>query len=283
MAAHGGRRAQDRRGVAYDLRQVGEPRLHEGAGLATLLRVFPIQDSIPSRHPPLASVALIAVNVLIFWFELSLPEESQVALFRDYGLVPALWHDDTGLRQPAGIALLSPLTSMFLHGGWYHVLGNMWMLWIFGDNVEDRMGTWRFLGFYLLTGVVAGATHVGFHPGSAVPTVGASGAVAGVMGAYVLMFPRARILTFIPILFLPWLIEVSALFFIGIWFVGQVFSATSWVMLRPDQVAGIAFWAHIGGFLAGLALARFFCSSDRCPRRLQADEWSRLDAWKRTR
>jgi membrane associated rhomboid family serine protease len=147
------------------------------------------------------------------------------------------------------------LSSMFLHGGWMHIIGNMWSLWIFGDNVEDRMGRGGFLLFYLLSGLAAGAVHVVTNPASRVPTVGASGAIAGVMGAYLLLFPHASVVTMVPIFFFLQVVEIPAVFFLGFWFLSQLFSGTLSLAAAGPQAAGVAWWAHIGGFVVGFLWA----------------------------
>jgi membrane associated rhomboid family serine protease len=151
---------------------------------------------------------------------------------------------------PAQFAWLTVLTSMFLHGGWLHILGNMLYLWIFGDNVEDRLGHVRFAAFYLFCGAAAALAHVYINPGSKVPTIGASGAIAGVMGAYFVLYPRSRVLALIP-LFIIWeIVEVPAIFFLGLWFLMQFFAGVGSISDSPDS-GGVAFWAHIAGFAAG--------------------------------
>jgi membrane associated rhomboid family serine protease len=176
--------------------------------------MIPIRDTVPSRSPPVAVYALIAVNVVVFAFELSLPDEELDRLFYLLGIVPARythpdWAQQVGFPADDYWPLL---TSMFLHGGWAHILGNMWTLWIFGDNVEDRMGPARFTIFYLACGLVAGVVQWYTNPHSTVPTVGASGAIAGVMGAYFVLFPHARIVVMVPILFYP-LFTLQAVWF----------------------------------------------------------------------
>jgi membrane associated rhomboid family serine protease len=153
--------------------------------------------------------------------------------------------------------LLIPLfTHMFLHGGWLHIISNLWILYIFGDNVEDRMGSVRYLIFYLLSGVAAAFTQALIGPGSRIPALGASGAIAGVLGAYVVLFPRGRVTTLIPLFYVPWFVEISAVFFIGFWFVVQLFSG--FISLGNVQGGGVAWWAHIGGFVFGVLFCRFF-------------------------
>jgi len=153
-----------------------------------------------------------------------------------------------------GQQLLSLLSFMFLHGGFWHLLGNMWSLYIFGDNVEDRLGPFRYLVFYLLCGITSGLSHLLFNFHSNIPTIGASGAIAGVMGAYLILHPNSKILTLIPIIFIPWFIEVPAFFFLGLWFVLQFLNAAG----SHGNISGIAWWAHIGGFVFGIVLLKIF-------------------------
>jgi membrane associated rhomboid family serine protease len=197
--------------------------------------MFPISDVIPSRTVPVVTIGLISLNALAFLYELQLDDSQLQLLVHYYGVVPATfsWAD--------------VLSSMFLHGGWLHFLGNMLYLWIFGDNVEDRLGRLRFAGFYLLTGVVGALAQTFLMPDSRTPMIGASGAVAGVLGGYVLLFPGARIVTLVFVTLIP----VPAWVFLGIWFVGQFLIA---------EGSGIAWMAHVGGFLAGLGLVRTFVS-----------------------
>lgn len=203
---------------------------------------------------PLVTWSLITLNGIIFIFEISLPKDILEQVFFFFGLVPARYSSP----QWALIHGLSPkdylpfLTNMFLHGGWFHIIGNMWFLHLFGRSVEDRMGHARFLIFYLLTGLVANILFYLIDIHSMIPEFGASGAIAGVMGAYIVMFPRARILTLVPILFLPLFVELSAIFYIGYWFLIQLFAGTLSFASREVQ-GGVAWWAHIGGFIAGIA------------------------------
>jgi membrane associated rhomboid family serine protease len=218
--------------------------------------MFPLRDTNPSTRRAIIVVGLVLANAAVFLFELVLPPAGLESLFREFGVVPVR------LTEPdnwSGSAWRSLLTYMFLHGGWLHVIGNLWILWIFGDNVEDRMGHVRFLLFYLITGVAAALTQTILTPGSQIPSVGASGAIAGVMGAYLVMFPRARVLTLVPILFYPVFLELPAVIFLGLWFVLQLFSGTLSLGSR-GEAAGIAFWAHVGGFIAGVVLHRLFVS-----------------------
>ena len=221
--------------------------------------MFPLRDDVPSRRAPVVTWAIIALNLAIFAGQLTLSEPGVRRLFFLFGIVPARlsdpgWAAATGL-PPGG--LLTLLTSMFLHGGFLHVGFNLWTLWIFGDNVEDRMGRLRFAAFYLVCGLAAGVVHLLAHPASTVPTVGASGAIAGVLGAYLRWFPGARVLTLIPIVIYPLLVEIPALVYLGLWFVTQLLSGATSLGL-PDVGGGVAWWAHVGGFGAGLALAGLF-------------------------
>jgi len=214
--------------------------------------VIPLRDTIPSRTAPLVTVGLIAVNVLVFLHETALgPYLPQ--LIQHYGLVPYTfvhWAEQSG--NPLDPARFVPLfTSMFWHGGWLHLIGNMLYLWIFGDNVEDRLGHGRFLFFYVGCGLVAALTQVALSPDSAVPTVGASGAIAGVLGAYLISFPRSRVVTVIPIIIFPWIVEIPAVAYLVIWFAMQLLSGVA-SLGQSEMLGGVAWWAHIGGFVAGL-------------------------------
>jgi len=224
---------------------------------------------------------IIGVNAFVFLYELSLSPDELERLIYIFGLVPARfnhpeWASWTGLHADSYWPFL---TCMFLHGGWAHILGNMWALWIFGDNVEDLMGPWRFLVFYLLTGVLAGLTHYLLNLDSTVPTVGASGAIAGVLGAYFLLFPRSRIIVLLPVLFLPLFFELPAVTYLLVWFLTQLLGGAI-AGLSSAEVGGIAFWAHVGGFVAGSALHRLFLLPQReRPRTFQPDELGIEGAW----
>ncbi len=221
--------------------------------------MFPIRDTIAARAVPLAVWALIAVNVAVFMIELSLSPRQLEGLLYWFGIVPARYsHPGWALWAGLPVDDYWPFfTSMFLHGGWFHIISNMWTLWIFGDNVEDRMGPWRFLAFYLLCGIIAGVVHWLTNADSTVPTIGASGAIAGVLGAYFMLYPRAHVITLIPIFFYPLFVALPAATFILIWFISQLFSGVASIA-APGQAGGVAWWAHIGGFLAGMALYRLF-------------------------
>jgi membrane associated rhomboid family serine protease len=244
--------------------------------------MFPIRDSIPSSIVPIASRGLILINVLVFLFQLTLPDDTVEQLFYLFGLVPARYaHPQWAAAVGFPLDNYWPLlTHQFLHAGWLHLIFNMWTLWIFGDNVEDRMGSLRFVVFYLLCGTAAGLTHLLVNPQSIVPSVGASGAIAGVLGAYLLFFPTSRLVVLLPILFFPFFLEVPAVIFLVIWFLTQLFSGTASVAAAANQAAvgGIAWWAHVGGFIAGMILCWFFA---RRPvrRPLQPDEHALEWAW----
>jgi membrane associated rhomboid family serine protease len=161
---------------------------------------------------------------------------------------------------------------MFLHGGWLHLLSNMLALYIFGDNVEDRIGHGRYLMFYLLCGLIAAVTHISFNSASLLPTIGASGAISGVLGAYFILYPRARVITLIPLFILPWFVEIPAVFYLGFWFLSQVWSGALSIVSGAQAVGGVAFLAHVGGFVAGLLLVRLF-EQRRYIRRVYVDEY----------
>jgi membrane associated rhomboid family serine protease len=217
--------------------------------------MFPLRDSEPTRHVPFVTWLLIAANALVFVLELRMGEGELERLVERYAVHPA-WYVQAG---PAGLfeypreLVLPLLTHLFLHGGIAHVLGNVWMLWIFGDNVEDRLGPVRFALFYLLAGLLASAVHIATNLESAVPTLGASGAIAGVMGAYFVLFPRARVVVLVPLVIIPYLFEVPAVIFLALWFLLQLFQGAL-AGAVDGQSGGIAWWAHIGGFAGGIAL-----------------------------
>jgi membrane associated rhomboid family serine protease len=208
--------------------------------------VFPLRDTNVTRSRAVVTPILIALNVIVFLFELSLGPSADAFIFH-FGLVPRAVLADPSL-------LLTALTSMFLHGGWMHLIGNMWFLYIFGDNVEDAMGRGRFLLFYLLCGLAAAAAQVALTPDSRVPMVGASGAIAGVLAGYVRLFPRARILTLVPIFIFIQFVELPAVVFIFIWFGYQVLLSV--MSLGTHASGGVALFAHVGGFAAGWILVR---------------------------
>ena len=222
--------------------------------------MFPIRDENPTHRTPVVTIALIAANVLVFIWQLLLPPRGAAAAVYSLGLIPAVLFGSVEL--PAEIrtvpTALTPLTSMFLHGGFLHLAGNMLYLWVFGDNIEDRMGRGRFLVFYVLCGIAAALAQALPDPRSEIPMIGASGAVSGVLGAYLLLYPRAPVLVVIPLLIVLYTVHVPALIVLGLWFVGQLLSS-----LAQQGEAGVAFRAHVGGFLAGLLLIRLFARSRR--------------------
>src|SRR4030043_1421 len=216
--------------------------------------MIPIRDAIRSKTFPIVNVILIGLNILAFIWQLSQGPHLKEAFFL-YGIVPLRYSDPGLSAEFTPIQQWLPfLTSMFLHGGFLHILGNMWFLYIFGDNIEDRLGHIRYLIFYLFCGVAAGLIHLLTNWNANVPTIGASGAISGVMGAYLLLYPRSKILTLVFIFFFIQFIEIPAFIFLGIWFLLQLFSAG----LTPSNVGGVAFWAHVGGFAAGLVFIKIF-------------------------
>jgi len=205
--------------------------------------MIPLRDVIPSRTFPGVVISIVVLNALGFLYELGLSDRELTVFLHTWGVVPARFD------------ALAVVSSMFLHGGWMHLIGNMWFLWIFGDNVEDMLGSGRFLAFYLLAGLGAGLAHYLLQPSSAVPTVGASGAIAGVLAGYLVLFPRARITTLVPLGFFVQLLELPAMVLIGLWFAIQIGSG---LLSFGGSGGGVAWWAHVGGFLVGVALVRPF-------------------------
>lgn len=214
--------------------------------------MIPLRDTVPSNSFPAVTVGLIVVNALIFLYQINLGPRQEHFLLH-YGFVPAVYFH-TSLVEPFNLpARFGPMfSSMFLHGGWFHLIGNMWTLWIFGDNVEDRLGKVRFFLYYVVSGLAAVYLHYLIEPTSGLPVIGASGAIAGVMGGYFVLFPRARILTLLPIFIFIQIVTVPAVVFLALWFVGQLLSG---VVATSVQVSGgVAWWAHVGGFVAGALL-----------------------------
>jgi membrane associated rhomboid family serine protease len=213
---------------------------------------LPIRDDAPHVTTPFITYFLIGLNIIVFLFELTLGTRTRGGFFAEFGFVPS--HVDAWLAgaAPAGAAIVPLFTSMFLHGSWLHLLFNMWWLAIFGDNVEDRLGHFGYLLFYLACGLGAGLTHFLFNLHSQTPTVGASGAIAGVMGAYFLLFPSARVLTWF-LFFVFWL---PAWLVLGYWFVAQFLIGAATAITFPQQPGGVAVWAHVGGFLTGILLIK---------------------------
>lgn len=209
--------------------------------------MIPIRDQIPTRHVPVVNYLLIAANILVFIVQW-LSGAGQEALVYQFALIPANVTSGLDLGDITDI-----FTSMFMHAGLLHIAGNMLYLWIFGDNVEDSMGPGKYLIFYLVGGVVASLAHIFTNPGSQIPTVGASGAIAAVLGAYLVLYPRSRVMTIIPLGFFMRMTLVPASIVLGLWFILQLFSGVA--SLGAGDVGGVAFWAHIGGFVTGVLLA----------------------------
>jgi membrane associated rhomboid family serine protease len=218
--------------------------------------MFPLRDTQPSYSKPVVTVLLIVVNILVFLFEFSLDPFTRNAFISTYGMVPDHF------------TVSSVFTSMFLHAGWLHVLGNMWFLWIFGDNIEDILGHAKFLLFYLLCGVVAALAQFLFDPFSRVPMIGASGAIAGVMGAYMVKFPRSRIVTFVFVFFFFTTIDVPAWAMLIYWFILQLVGGFDSIAASLySRGGGTAFLAHVGGFIAGMVLIFLLGTRQRYSRR----------------
>ncbi|HQL39027.1 MAG TPA: rhomboid family intramembrane serine protease [Anaerolineaceae bacterium] len=228
--------------------------------------MLPLRDTLRARRVPVVTWGIVILNVLVFFYELSLSPAGLEQMIRKYALLPsALSLQDASTWFPL-------LSHMFMHGGWVHFLSNMWILVIFGDNVEDRMGSFKYLVFYLVGGIAAALIQFFLTSDPTLPMVGASGAIAAVMGAYLLFFPWARVHTFIPVFIFPWFIQVPAVIFLGLWFVTQLFSGV--LTLAPQTASaegGVAWWAHIGGFAFGLVMAGVFAS--RKKPRTYADEY----------
>ncbi len=219
--------------------------------------MLPIRDDQPRYSTPWVNYFLIGLNLVIFFFEWSLDPRSLQLLVRQFGVVPS--HVGAFLsgspKYPLPAIVLPFFTSLFLHASWMHVIGNMWFLFIFGDNVEDYLGHFKYLVFYLLTGVLAMSTHLVMNMGSTAPALGASGAIAGVLGAYFVLYPRARVLTW----FFVFVVWVPAWIILGYWFVLNFLSGTaSALSVQRQNMGGVAFWAHVGGFISGALLVKVF-------------------------
>jgi len=218
--------------------------------------VIPLHDNNPTETFPFLTIGIIVISTLVFIWQISLPENAQQSVAYSLGAIPALLFDGpkiniSNLLAPSSLTLF---TSMFLHGGWMHLLGNMLYLWIFGNNIEDTLGHKRFLIFYILAGLAAALSHALLNPASTLPMIGASGAISGILGAYLVLFPKARILVLIPLgIFIP-VIRIPAVYVLGFWFVLQIFNS----VLSDTGGGGIAWGAHIGGFVAGIILLPFF-------------------------
>lgn len=220
--------------------------------------MIPLHDDNPTEIAPIVTIALIVLCSLVFLYEVSLPDQAGEAFVFQYGAIPAsIFGHEAALPENA-VAVpftLTLLTSMFLHGGWMHLIGNMLYLWIFGNNVEDAMGHVKFVIFYVVCGILAAVSHAVTDPASGIPMVGASGAISGVLGAYLLLYPRAQVLVLIPLGIFMRTMYVPAGFVLGFWFVLQLFSGG---MSLGQGGGGVAWFAHVGGFVAGMALIGFF-------------------------
>lgn len=234
--------------------------------------MFPIHVSVPTRFPALVTYALIAVNVVVFLSQLGLSERAGEVAALTYGLVPARYsHSEWALRVGLNPNDYVPfLTNTFMHGGWLHLILNMWTLWLFGPSVEDRLGAPRYLLFYLVCGVAASGAHAWMNSDSVVPIVGASGAIAGVLGAHVRLFPLSNVVVLVPIIFIPLFFTIPSFIYIAIWFITQVFQGVGSTLM--PEAGGIAWWAHIGGFAAGLVIGPLLCCSPRTYRPHYNDE-----------
>jgi membrane associated rhomboid family serine protease len=217
-----------------------------------------LKDTIPSSRVPYLNYTLIALNCAAFLYQMSLGARLTEFVYT-YGVIPFRF---LHIIPSEPVELLTPLSAMFLHGGWGHLLGNMLYLYIFGNNVEDRLGRGRYLLFYLACGVFSFLAQIVLQSNSMVPNIGASGAIAGVLGAYFLLFPRARVLTLVPLFFFFPVVEIPAFFFLGFWFLIQFFSGAATIGRSSALTGGVAWWAHIGGFLAGMLLLKLLLPRD---------------------
>lgn len=222
--------------------------------------MLPLRDNIRSRRWPFITVILIAVNTLIFLYSILSPDVRFNEFIYQYSMIPEYYGRLFSGGGSIAVSSFYPfITSMFLHGSLFHLISNMWVLWLFGDNVEDRMGHLKFLLFYLLSGIAAGIIHFAFNPMSPYPTVGASGAIAGVMGAYFMLFPGARILTLVPSIFIiPFFVHIPAVVYLLFWFLSQLYSGSVQTLAAGGAVSGVAWWAHVGGFLFGMLFYGIF-------------------------
>lgn len=237
--------------------------------------MLPLRDDNPTERPPIVTIAIIAVCVLVFTYQFTLPDKPGETFAFEYGAIPAIIFGHAALPNdiisiPATLTLI---TSMFLHGGWMHLFGNMLYLWIFGNNIEDAMGHLKFAVFYLLCGILAALSHALTDPSSQIPMVGASGAISAILGAYLVLYPRARVLVLIPPPFFG-TTAVPAVVVLGLWFFGQLYSGG---LSLGSHGGGIAFFAHIGGFVAGMALVGMFKHRDVpffAPEHSSRNRWS---------
>jgi membrane associated rhomboid family serine protease len=217
--------------------------------------MFPIRDTQPSNSRPIATILIIVLNIVVFLYEFTLDEYSQNYFVAHYGLIPAHFHAS------------ALITSMFLHGGWMHIIGNMWFLWIFGDNIEDVLGHTKYVVFYILCGIAAGMTQTFINAGSRLPMVGASGAIAGVMGAYLVKFPHSRIVTVVFVFIFFTTIDVPAVLMLLYWFFIQIFNGIGTIGYSHLSQGGTAWFAHVGGFVAGILLVNLLGTREKYMRR----------------
>ncbi len=227
--------------------------------------LFPIRDENPSRERPIVNYILIGINILVFLYEISLGSNTRTVFFHRFGIVPYEYTHRADIFVPSAIPI-NLITAMFIHGGFWHIFGNMWFLYIFGDNVEDAMGHVRYLIFYLLSGIIASATHIIFNPGSRVPMIGASGAISGVLGAYFVLYPSARIVSIVFLGFFITSVILPAYLYLGIWIIMQTIFAFS--SIGVDAASGVAWFAHVGGFVGGILLLPLFARRRRTPPRV---------------
>jgi membrane associated rhomboid family serine protease len=220
--------------------------------------MFPIRDTVRTYSFPVVNWLIIILTAIVFLYEASLNNNAFNRLILNYGLVPARLNLTNPLELILNpLALLTLVTHIFLHGSWFHFLSNIWTLFIFGDNVEDRLGPGRYLAFFLISGVVAGVLQALVTNQSQMPAIGASGAIAGVLGAYFVLYPRSRVVTLILLIIIPWFVELPAILYLGIWFSTQLIAGVT-TFSRTAVMGGVAWWAHIGGFLFGMFFHRFF-------------------------
>lgn len=224
--------------------------------------MIPIRDNVPRVHPPVAVIAVIVLNALVFFYTKTLSMRTFYVFVHLFGVVPLRFMEpELAIQAGYPHSYLPVLSYMFLHSGWLHVIMNMWALWIFGDNIEDVTGHVRFVLFYVLCGLVAIVVQIFIEPGFNAPVIGASGAVAGIMGAYFVLYPHGRVLTLVPVLIFPLFFQFPAVLFLALWLLLQVFSG---LMGAAGMAQPVAWWAHIGGFVAGMALIHVFRKKDRC-------------------
>lgn len=235
--------------------------------------MIPIRDDTPRFSTPYLTYFLIGLNVLVFLFELSLGPENRNTLMFEFGVIPT---HITGLIEgvrgaSVGAAFVPIFTSMFLHASWLHLIGNMWVLWIFGDNIEDYLGHFVYIIFYFVSGLAAALVHTALNATSSIPSVGASGAIAGVMGAYFILYPRAKVLTIVPLIIFFTFWWLPAWIVLGYWFLLQFLSGAATAIAYSNQTSGgIAFWAHVGGFVAGIVMIKLFPAR---PNRYRYGSW----------